>query len=243
MPPDATSNRPSRKKIALVSIHDVMPANLDRILGIISFLRGKGVRSITLLIVPGKDWRPRDIEQLQKLQEDTDIGFAGHGWHHGIDGFGSLWHRLHGLLISRKEAEHLSLAADKIAGLILKNHEWFAAVGLKPPELYVPPAWAMGKISRKKLDTLPFRYYETLVGVYDAKRGCTRPMAVCGYMADTRARSLALRATNAVNRFALPFPLRIAIHPEDLDLLLAPDLADCLEKDYHFSSYQAFFGQ
>lgn len=240
MPARSVPDRPFPKKIAIASIHDVMPANLDRIIGIISFLRDKGVGPITLLVVPGKNWRPGDIATLERLQKDGDIEFAGHGWQHEIDGFGSLWHRLHGFLMSRREAEHLSLDAHEIVDLIHRNHDWFVKAGLKAPDLYVPPAWAMGKITRKALESLPYRYYESLTGVYDAGRRAMQRMGVCGYMADTRPRAFALRATNAANQIA-PLPLRIAIHPEDLELLLAADLSACLGKNFQFLSYGDFF--
>lgn len=240
MPNAAESKGRDRKKTALVSIHDVMPSNLEKILGILIFLKKTGVRPVTLLLVAGMQWRPRDIALLKKLQADADIEFAGHGWRHRIDGFNTLRHRLYGILISRNEAEHMSLSTDDIAGLIDRNHDWFRKVGLEPPDLYVPPAWAMGKISRTRLRTLPYRYYETLTGVYDTFRGSLQPMAVCGYMADTRNRSFMLRATNAINRRIVPYPLRVAIHPDDLDLLLAADLAACLKKNFYFSTYGSF---
>jgi predicted deacetylase len=241
MPLNAYRKQLRRKKTAFVSIHDVMPSNLGKILEIMTFLRKEGVRPITLLVVTGMDWRSRDIDLLKKLQANTNIELAGHGWRHRVDGFSTFRHRLHGMLISRNEAEHMSLPANKIADLIRRNHRWFLRAGLEPPDLYVPPAWAMGRISKKGLRALPYRYYETLFGVYDAYHGRPHPMAVCGYMADTWSRSLALRATNAVNRQLIPRPLRIAIHPDDLKLLLASDLAACLKEDFHFSSYRAFF--
>jgi predicted deacetylase len=150
-------------------------------------------------------------------------------------------HRLHGVLISRNEAEHLSLTADEIVELVERNHHWFQKTGLVPPALYVPPAWAMGNISRRDLCRLPFRYYETLTGVYDSSRDLTHSMAVCGYMGDTWCRSLFLRTSNAINERLLNFPLRIAIHPDDLNLEMAVDLAACLHKDFHFATYQRFF--
>lgn len=237
----SAGKRSREKKDAIVSIHDVMPSNLDKIFEIMIFLKKAGVRPITLLIVAGKQWRSNDIALLKKLQSNGEIELAGHGWRHRVDGFVSLRHRLHGVLISRKEAEHMSLQADEIIELVERNYGWFQRVGLQPPDLYVPPAWAMGNISRERLRRLPFRYYETLIGVYDAYRGCTQPMAVCGYMADTRHRSLILRATNAINRRIFPYPLRIAIHPDDLKLSMATDLASCLKKEFNFSTYESFF--
>lgn len=237
----AEENRSGREKNAIVSIHDVMPTNLDKILEIMILLKKAGVGPITLLIVAGMQWRPHDIALLKKLQSNGEVELAGHGWRHRIDGFRSSRHRLHGVLISRNEAEHMSLPANEIVELVERNYNWFQRVGLAPPDLYVPPAWAMGKISRKSLKGLPFRYYETLIGVYDSFRDCTQPMAVCGYMADTWQRSLFLRTSNAINQRIFACPLRIAIHPDDLKLSMAVDLVSCLKKGFTFSTYTSFF--
>jgi predicted deacetylase len=241
MKPSGAERRSRAKKTAIVSIHDVMPSNLDKTFEIIRFLKKAGVHAITLLIVAGLKWQPHDIALLEKLHADGEIELAGHGWKHRIDGFGSLMHRLHGVLISRKEAEHLSLASNEIVELVKRNHNWFQQAGLAPPALYVPPAWAMGKVSRTDLKRLPFRYYETLTGVYDSFRNRAHPMAVCGYMADAWHRSLFLRASNAVNEKIFTCPLRIAIHPDDLYLLMAADLAACLNRGFHFSTYEGYF--
>jgi predicted deacetylase len=241
MKQSAVEKRFRAKKAAIVSIHDVMPSNLGKTIEIICFLKKAGVQAITLLIVAGLEWRPHDIAFLEKLQSDGKVELAGHGWKHRIEGFGSLMHRLHGVLISRNEAEHLSLEANEIVELVERNHNWFQQAGLAPPALYVPPAWAMGKISRTDLRRLPFRYYETLTGVYDSSRDLAHPMAVCGYMADAWHRSVFLRTSNAINQRLFTCPLRIAIHPDDLYLEMAVDLAACLNSGFHFSTYESFF--
>jgi uncharacterized protein len=235
MPDNADIHR--RKKPVIVSVHDVMPSNLSDILEIIITLRSLGVHFITLLIVPGKDWRLADIVLLRKLRDYDGIELAGHGWRHEVDYFSTLRHRAHGLLISRKEAEHMALEQDQIAGLIHRSYSWFFEAGLKPPDLYVPPAWAMGRISRKQLLRLPYRYYETLFGIYDSYHGKFHPMAVCGYMADSVVRLWLLRWVNALNRKFFFLPLRIAIHPNDLRLRLAGELKAHLKRTVCFSGY------
>ena len=232
-------NIPQRKRPVIVSIHDAMPSNLENVLEIIDVLKSLGVDLITLLVVPGKNWRHADITLLKKLQVYGGVELAGHGWRHGVDHFGTLRHRLHGLTISRKEAEHMALKQNRISELIRRSHNWFHEVGLKPPDLYVPPAWAMGQIDRKKLRALPYRYYETLLGVYDSYHDRTQPMAVCGYMADSAVRLLFLRCINAINRRLAFLPLRIAIHPNDLQLPMATELKAYLKRNSCFSGYGA----
>jgi uncharacterized protein len=224
----------------LVSIHDVMASNLDKITSILIFLESFAVHPMTLLVVPGTDWRPSQIAWLKKLQQNG-IELAGHGWSHRLraERIGSFGHRLHSALISRKEAEHLSLSPKAITELIQKSYRWFSEAGLTPPCLYVPPAWAMGGLSRYDLHALPYRYYESLIGVYDVRRERTRPMALCGYMGDTWPRALFLRTINAICRKSGPYPLRISIHPHDLELPLAGDLATLLNQCSRFQTYRS----
>lgn len=134
----------------------------------------------------------------------------------------------------------MALEPQEILALLEKSHGWFRQWGLSPPKLYIPPAWALGRISLKALSPLPYRYYETLFGVYNAATFQWTPMALCGYMADTPFRAMLLKATNRINAYLSLLPLRVAIHPEDLNLPLAGDLLDCLEAHPRHATYHAF---
>jgi len=214
----------------LVSVHDLMPETLRPILEILAQLRRHGHGPVSILVVPGCAWSQDQIATLRSLQQDG-YSFAGHGWHHRVARLGGLGHWLHSRLISRQVAEHLALAEDEIARLIERCFAWFGDQGLQAPDLYVPPAWAMGGIPRTRLATLPFRYYETLSGIYDARRDRFRHLALLGYEADTGARALSLRLSNAVNRgIARWRSPRLAIHPQDLGLRLASDLVRDLRR-------------
>ncbi|MDZ7723539.1 MAG: polysaccharide deacetylase family protein [candidate division KSB1 bacterium] len=191
---------------------------------LLDYLSGYGIHKVTLLVVPGKEWDRKDIMTLRSLQNQGHQ-LAGHGWIHHVDACRSVYHKLHALVISRRVAEHLSLSESEIAALIRRCHHWFPDNGLQVPELYVPPAWAMGKISRQRLRELPFRCYEFLNGLYDSNPDRFEPMPLLGFEADTRLRRSALRLNNAVNRLRSRRQTgRIAIHPHDLDLYLRPDM-------------------
>jgi len=224
------------KKPAVVSIHDVMPETLGRVTEIIRLLERLTVFPATLLVVPGREWSKSDIHNLKSFQE-AGYELAGHGWQHRTLKKASNWHRLHGLLISRNDAEHLSLSTQAIAWRIRDCYRWFNAVGLAAPMLYVPPAWAMGRMPKKVLNTLPFRLYETQWGVYDATVGISVRMPVAGYMADTRLREKVLKITNLISHWLFFTPLRIAIHPKDLYLPMARDLMLHLAQTHSFLSY------
>lgn len=222
------SNSPPR---LLVSIHDVMPDTLGQVTRILDVLDGKGVRDVTLLVVPGLDWRAADIERLRAFEAVGHV-LAGHGWLHRVERIRGIVHRLHSLTISRNVAEHLALREDGIAALIERCHGWFAEHALATPTIYVPPAWAMGAISRERLAGLPFRYYEVLGGIFDGTRRRYHRVPVLGFEADAWERVPALRFWNVLNRLQSRRGglLRVAIHPHDLDLRMSADLDRALAR-------------
>ena len=206
---------------ALVSIHDVMPETREQVSQILALLP-QGPQAITLLVVPGSNWQTADLDWLHQLQQQG-YPLAGHGWLHRCEPPISLYHRLHSLLLSRRVAEHLSLSASGIEALMMQCHRWFAQQGLKTCDLYVPPAWAMGSISRAQLAAMPFRLFETLTGVFDARAQQMHPLPLAGFEADTLLREWFLRGVNHLNwRRACHTgqALRIGIHPHDLSLRL-----------------------
>lgn len=223
----------------LLSIHDVMPDTLDDVEHIVSELGDLGFSTMTLLVVPGSGWTADSLQRLKALR-GNGAEFAGHGWRHVAHDIRGLWHRVHGLLISRNVAEHLALSPSQIRSLIQKCYDWFAANDLPEPRLYVPPAWAMGRIDRHDLDQLPFRQYETLAGIYDSGAARFRRTAMVGFEADTAFRALSCRFWNRLNLRAAGTskPIRVAIHPRDLHLLLADDLHGFLERGGQALSYR-----
>jgi hypothetical protein len=222
---------------AIVSVHDVMPSTFSRVQRILDLLDAAEVSPPTLLIVPGKEWTPGLLESLRDLA-NRGYPLAGHGWiHKAPSGPRTLFHRGHALLISRNEAEHLSRSPDELAHMIRRCHEWFGTVGLPTPELYVPPAWALGRLTFRDLRSLPFRWYEILRGLVEARTGRVRWLPLAGFEADTTFREVSLRFWNGLNAVLAKTwksPLRISIHPGDLDLLLAKDVERMVRKPWRF---------
>lgn len=210
----------------LVSVHDLMPGTIAAVKNVVQRLDTHEVTPLTLLVVPGVPWSDADIEWLRERQDRGDR-LAGHGWSHRAQAPRGIYDRLHRRFFSRGVAEHLPLSAGDIARLIERCHEWFVSRDLVAPDLYVPPAWAMGRISRRRLRDLPFRRYETLSGVYDATDDRFERVPLIGFEADTPFRALSLRLSNGLNRAAAGWHgrLRVAIHPHDLELRLRDDLA------------------
>jgi predicted deacetylase len=215
----------------LVSVHDVMPHTLEHVQPILHTLEEFEIHPISLLIVPDSGWSDCNLNVLHKLQ-NAGYELVGHGWKHQCFGPKTFTHTLHSLALSRNVAEHLSLNPHQIAELIDRCFQWFLQVGLHPPTLYVPPAWAMGRISRQRLADLPFRRYEYLTGIYEADTARFFHMPLVGYEADTWDRVWSLRLLNTLNHGIARLsgrPLRVVIHPYDFTLRLASDLHSLLK--------------
>lgn len=222
-----------------MSVHDLMPRTMPAVRRILDLLERRAIAPVTLLVVPGSGWDTRGISDLKALQRDG-WRLAGHGWRHRADTIQGAYHRLHSLLLSRDVAEHLALDTDGIAAMLQRCHAWFGDNGLDPPLLYVPPAWAMGRISRARLvENGPFTLYEYFSGIFDAHHATDHPMPMIGYEANDSLRLAAIRAWNTLGRrraarFGL---LRLGIHPFDLDLPMADDLRGDLARCTHPIDY------
>lgn len=229
---------------AVVTLHDVTPATLDDCLAALALLRRRGVDPVTLLVVPGAGWSGPDLDTLRDLAAEG-YPLAAHGWSHRAPIPGSTYHTLHSALISRDEAEHLSRSNAELKERVTRSARWFVRVGLDTPAFYVPPAWAMGRLSGSDLAVLPFRFYETLTGIRDIGTGRFRRLPLVGYLADTPVRVWALRVSNALNLIGaaiLRRPLRVAIHPPDLQLPLADELLRLLDRGWRFLTVEEAMG-
>lgn len=245
---------------ALVSIHDVMPHTLERVERIIEWLNERGVPPVTLLVVPGLQWEESQIDRLRELA-DAGYELAAHGWTHTTTPR-RLYHRLHAALISRKVAEHLDLDSKGVLALMTRSKSWFRENNLPVPEFYVPPAWALGPISKDDLKKAPYRIIETTRGLLEINGGTTfqsstRPreadaqkrvppkfsfqkLPLTGYEADTPFREFFLRRWNAAQAKSAKrhnLPLRISIHPEDLELRIADQMDEQIRSVDEFDLY------
>ena len=224
------------QRTGIASIHDVEPDTLERVAGLMSLLDRHQVHPRTLLVVPGLDWTPSGVERLRRWAE-AGATLAGHGWVHRAPPPVGLHHRLHAVLLSRDQAEHLSRSREDLVRRVRDCHAWFAGHDLPAPELYVPPAWALGALRTSDLRGLPFRWYETLTGLMEAATGRLRRLPLVGFEADTAARRRTLRVTN---RLALAWgrasgrPVRISLHPDDMELLLAEDVERILARPWRW---------
>lgn len=215
-----------RRLPVFLSIHDVMPETFPRVTQVLDRLHRLNLAPCTLLVVPGKPWQPQQIRQLRQWAEQGHP-LAAHGWHHKAPHIRSLYHKCHAAVLSRDVAEHLSLSPDGRIRLMTESHAWFRSVDLPAPSLYVPPAWALGRLPARRIPSLPFSTVESLAGLRFPATGKVRRLPLTGYEADTPARAVSLRLFNQAQlRLAQSTarPLRISIHPNDFHLHLTRQL-------------------
>lgn len=229
---------------AVVSVHDVMPDTLDEVAWLLdNWLADIPPADLTLLVVPGLHWQPHQLARLHDWQQ-RGYELAGHGWVHRAERVSTFYHRLHAALVSRRAAEHLSLSEAELTELIHRNHDWFDHHGFQSPSLYVPPAWALGKLGATALQHLPFRFLETTAGLHDLRRGRFRALPLAGFEADRRWRVPILRLWNGINRqlASSQRALRLSIHPYDHRYHLAGDLRRALAYGITPVNYRATLG-
>jgi predicted deacetylase len=218
---------------AIISIHDVMPDTLSRVESMLTnHLSLFPPEYIVLLVVPGLDWSEEQLDRLRILQQQG-YEFAGHGWQHETDGIDGILHSIHSRLISRNAAEHLSYSNEELIKLVTENYRWFARQGFRSPEFYVPPAWALGALTKSDLRLLPFKAYETTLGIGQQPEYQPKWLPLLGFEADTRLRALFLKLWNMLNLNLAVMarrPVRLSIHPYDFEYLISDQLIAILAR-------------
>lgn len=224
---------------AVLSLHDVMPETLSPVEDFLAFCSDHAIPPMTLLVVPGRDWRDG---QLDRLRELAGLGheLAAHGWLHRVGRPRGLYHRLHAALLSRNAAEHLALDGEGILALMRRSHAWFADHELPAPSLYVPPAWALGPVARRSLASLEFERIEVLHGILELRTARLHPLPLVGFEADSAFRAASLGVWNSGQAGLARGrgrALRISVHPHDLNLRLGGRLRALLQECWRFVGY------
>jgi len=203
---------------AHATIHDVRPDTLDRVAHLLDLLEPAGSR-VALLVVPGLEWTDAGVARLAGWAE-AGFELAGHGWVHQRTPR-TLYHRLHALVISRDQAEHLSATRDEVRDLVRRGRDWFVDHDLPAPTYYVPPAWALGALRPTDLAEVGYRFAEVQWGYHDLESGRFLRSPLIGFEADTWWRETALGVFNAhqvAKARRTGRPLRLGLHPFDLEL-------------------------
>jgi predicted deacetylase len=227
----------------ILSIHDVSPRSLPAVQEILATLTPRQIKHCTLLVIPGSGWTPPTLDILRNLQR-RGCTLAGHGWCHRSIAPRILYHQLHSRMVSRDAAEHLSRRPATLITLVQRCYDWFAVAQMPPPELYVAPAWAMGALEKSMLNHLPFSMVEYATGIYHTGRNLYQPLPLVGFEADTALRALLLQGWNRINHAIAcrsGRPLRVAVHPYDLQFRLAGQLRSMLIRHQRCRNYGEIF--
>ncbi len=162
--------------------------------------------------------------------QNKGLQIAAHGWTHRATTKKTLFHKLHSLFISNNCAEHLSLKTEDIKCIINKSYNWFIENEFQKPTLYVPPAWALGKITKKELSKFPFSHYECTTGLICKRK--YRFIPLIGFEEKNIIKAYFRQFFNKINyMFALYTGyIRVAIHPNDFQLHLKDDIKKYLPK-------------
>lgn len=216
-----------------------MPETWSEIGDILQWLKARHVPPVSLLIVPGREWKPCHLKQIKDWSEEGHPLIA-HGWFHHVEEIRGLRHRLHSALISRNVAEHLALSSTGILDLLKRAKEWFEQNDLPSPKFYVPPGWALGPIKNEHLAQAPYDLIETTRGLIDPSTGERENLPLTGFEADTWLRETALRCWNAravTKARRQRTPLRLSLHPFDLKLRLRDQLEEIVAMDWDYLNY------
>lgn len=236
-----TANQTDKTALKVIySIHDIMPETFGNVQKQIQLFREANITNVGLLIVPNKDWSEEHFEEFRNWHNEG-FQLVGHGWNHEVFGKKDFYHKLHSLLLSRNVAEHLSKSTDEVIDLIRSCYNWFEDNKLPIPKLYVPPAWAFGKVTTKHFDHLPFQMYENVIGVYDRNSQSYHTFPLIGFEADTRFRMLCLYFSNSFNKTLqsiIKKPLRVSLHPNDLEYYLGYQIHRILKQQTIPLSYE-----
>ncbi|MFP4521235.1 MAG: polysaccharide deacetylase family protein [Fibrobacterota bacterium] len=223
----------------ILSIHDVMPETFAGISRVADYFLSEGADKICFLVVPHPNWKESDLLRLREYQING-ISFAGHGFLHHCGTPRTVYHKIHSVLISRNAAEHLAFQRGDLIEKVSGCAKWFEENGFGIPDLYVPPAWAMGQLKKDDMMSLPFRYYEFLSGVYDSDTDRFFSLPLAGFEADTELRKYILFAVNGIFSAVSKLtgrPLRVAVHPYDLQFKLRKSVQNMVGSADEFLNY------
>ena len=215
---------------AYISIHDVGPESLNQVENIISRLSSKfDMNKLSILVIPGLNWEKKHINKIKSWQ-NNGIKIAAHGWLHKSKKIKTIYHKFHSIIISAKCAEHLSINRQDINNIVSNSYNWFIENDFQSPYLYVPPAWALGKIKRTDLNKLNFTHFECTTGFIHNNKYHFLPLI--GFEEKFLWKSLLRRFFNSFNFMLASFTgvVRIAIHPNDFNLYLKKDIEKYLNK-------------
>jgi predicted deacetylase len=212
----------------LVSLHDVTPAHLGRLERAETLLRDTGVTAVAYFLVP-------DFHRRHPIADDTSfrawclrprpysIEWVLHGYYHLEDAVTSGSSGLSAAIARRTmtagEGEFLALSTDEQRNRLIRGREAVASIVGVAPRAFVAPAWLFNRTLPPLLAELGFRYTEDHLTVMDAQVGTVRRCPAVTWATRSTIRRVGSRVVGPITyEIARRLgPLRIALHPFDLD--------------------------
>lgn len=212
-----------------VSIHDVSPAFERQVEIALAIARDRGALP-ALLAVPDyhRRWplsaHPDFCRRLRKLESEGHEILL-HGFYHAAEparATASLASRARrGFfqnVVSAGEAEFSDLDPNEAERRLAAGERMLCAAGLAATG-FVPPAWSMPRSLIKTLAARGYDYTEDHLAIHDPVAGCSRSTLLLNYASRSRLRLWSTVAyVRAVRRARVVLPVRIAIHPGDVEV-------------------------
>jgi uncharacterized protein len=157
-----------------VALHDVEPATFERCMEIRTWLNGRGVNRVTLLVIPARDLHPvgeRSPALADWLAARRRAGdaIAQHGFQHEQLRRPSFSHRLSTPARARRAAEFAGLDEEETRRAVDAGWRLLKLAGIEP-DGFVAPAYAYTPALRRAVSAR-FRWWAGLLSLH----GATQP--------------------------------------------------------------------
>lgn len=206
----------------VVSVHDVAPATAEAARDWCASLDLFGVPA-SLLVVPGP-WRGGALADDPDLAAWLQQRCAGgdevvlHGWAHAAPPGGPAWRRMVGAAVARGAGEFWTLDEAEARRRLELGRDALGAAGLMA-DGFTPPGWLASPATLAALRSLGFGFTTGHGGVRDLRTGARHHAPALSHRPGVFGERLGAWLVPAVaaRRAAAGRPVRIALHPDDLD--------------------------
>jgi predicted deacetylase len=209
----------------VASLHDVATATAEPSRRWMEFLEARGMR-VSMLVVPGP-WRgcgPLDLDwslgAWLRSRQSAGHDIAQHGWSHAEPSTTArgLAARTAARIAARGCAEFWHLDRSEADRRLALGRAVMTTVGLTVSG-FVAPGWLMSPESRAAIAAAGFRYTTTHTTVSDLVTGRVRTCSVLSQRPASSIAGFGAAATRHIAEWQVRRgrPLRIAVHPSDLD--------------------------
>ena len=235
----------------LVSLHDVAPGSFAQSRRWLTEVERYGMRA-TLLVIPGA-WRGAQMrarDDFERWLHDSEAAgheIALHGWEHvAVDdpsAPGSFFERTRSAVRARGCAEFAGLGPVEARRRLELGRAVLHDAGFQPRG-FIPPGWLARESTNAVLADLGFEYTATQWSVIDLLHGARHSIPSTSQRPNSPVTGAAARVNLRLTArwLATGRPLRMALHPDDLnDRLLITStramLSEAIRHGYQANTY------